>query len=231
MDDELVQKWRSGDVGAEATVRDHIRSIVAGVYSRPALFRALGPDSSLEFREAPTRSVLAEKTTREIMGIAEGGARQLEAVALMYALSHAIERLQALPERQRQSHLPPRVLCASVLSPAGLGRAMREAADRHLATCPHCRKDWELVRTIARETVQDVELGGEPKWADRVEPELRGTVAPAEERSSEPGAKLDFRGDGGTDAGRRFFTVWLMVAITPSFIIRLSRSPPLTAMR
>ena len=150
MDDELVQRWRSGDERAEVTVRQHIRSIVGRVLSHRALLLALGPEHSVDLIDKAGRMQLWDKITDAVMAHQAGGAGRLQAAALMRSLQMAVERVQETRPKSGDVHLPPQILVSLAVTSEGLGQAMLEASQRHLENCPICRQDLKLVEELRR---------------------------------------------------------------------------------
>jgi glutaredoxin len=158
MNDELMQRWRDGDAKAATAVRNAVRSVAERVLSHPALLAAAGPTSSARLRRDDLRRELTAQIAKEVLSRRADNATQLTAMALMVAGRHAVTALQENHPPTNDAHLPPPVAVTLALAPGGLVGRVREAADRHLEHCPHCKNDLRLLeRVVAAHEAADPE--------------------------------------------------------------------------
>jgi hypothetical protein len=164
----------------------------------------------MELRDSASLTRICEEIADELMERQAGGASRLRAAAMMRSIQEAITRLQALPERRGDTHLPPQILSALGLAPEGLGKAMTEASQRHLADCPVCRRDLALVKELSASLPQN----GRARSVESGTGSAPIPLEVAASRSRDGTERgIDFRGERDVVAPRRLLSVWLLVAV------------------
>ena len=186
MDNELIQRWRDGDVKATTAVRNSVRSMAERVLSHSAVLAGAGPSAGARLRRPEKRRELTAEIAQEVMRRRVDNAAQLSAMSLMVAGRHAIAALQESHPQGDDAHLPPQVAVTYALAPNGLMPRVREAAERHLERCRYCAAD---LRILAR-VVAAIEAGETEGWSTE-RPPRTGLLG---SRGSSPEVQADLQG-------------------------------------
>jgi glutaredoxin len=152
MDDALVERWASGDPIARTALRNAIRSTAERVLGHPAFQNALEREARGRFASEDKRRELTGAIAEQVMRQRPVSAGQVKAVALMTAGRLAVEALQEgrAVAQDGSRHLPPAIVMQWTLVPESVNPRIKEASERHLESCSHCREDLRTLDRIVR---------------------------------------------------------------------------------
>lgn len=180
MDDALVARWRDGDAKATTAVRNATRSIAERVLSHPALADVVGPQALMRLQSDERRRDLTAEIAAEVMKRRADNAAQLTAMSLMVAGRYAVEFMQEGWPKTDEAHLPPQVAVTLALAPNGVAPRVKEAAERHLASCKRCS---DAIRVVDRIVKTQEAIDRDTDHASLVEEAARVEARNAAERA------------------------------------------------